>query len=629
MKRSFYVALIALLALVMVLVSCGDTASTGGSGKGGKSFFDGYVIIRGNGNADATPIKNAISERSGVELEVLNSGLGKGTTEQAKEILLGDTGRDASNAVISDLRTGDYIIKKDGDKIVIAGGSVKANAAAITYFVENFLSEDGKSVNIPAEGYTVRGEYLFDSLSVDGVDVKEFKFYDAGSLATGQSMFEWFSDSVIGAEMMTAKELNDGEHYIIYDDRSFAANEFEIKVEDGNLVVLGSFNTVREALEYFKTTYMPALSEKGKTYNITSEDNVLVTVKEPELYTKEQIMSVLEEVYNDNERFIVGEEAGKKVPANQVADSFYKYSGKYPALLGQDLGCYGLDLLDVDDSLWSQFICEYVNYAERGGLLTFSSHWRNPTGNYEYDWADCRGRLGREEKWIELMTEGTELNAEFKKQLDCDARFLAALRDNGLPVIWRPMHEQNGSFFWWCIEQDNGYVLDGSYFANLWKYVYNYYNDVWKLDNLIWEFSANKTNGRNYQNTDYCYPGDEYCDLVGLDWYIGKDVYNLNDAGNSYADLLKLGKITNITEFGLGDEMESENPEYQERVFSSMNLLEDILWRMVDEDDYKVAYVLTWGGRDTIGQMMRAEQFMNSGYIIDLEEMKTLLDSYK
>ncbi len=624
MKRFFIFVLISLLTLVMVLSSCGDS-TTGG---GGKSFFDGYVVIRGGQNVDATPIKNALSERSGVELEVLNSAMGKGATEQAKEILLGDTGRAASNAAMGGMRTGDYVIKQDGDKIVIAGGSTKANAEAVKYFVENFLSEDGKSVNIPAEGYTVRGEYLFDSLSIDGVDVKEFKFYDAGTLATGESMFGWFAESVIGAEMETAKELHEGEHYIIYDDRSFAANEYEIKVEDGNLIILGSFNTVRAALEYFRTTYMPALAEKGKTYNITSEDNVLVTVKEPELYTKEQVMKVLEEVYNDNEKFIVGQEGGKLSTADSTAEDFYESSGKYPALLGQDLGCYGLDLMDVDDSAWSHAICEYVNYAERGGLLTFSSHWRNPTGNYEYDWADCRGKLGREEKWLEVMTEGTELNAEFRKQLDCDARFLAALCDNGVPVIWRPMHEQNGSFFWWCIEQDNGYVLDGSYFVNLWKYVYNYYNDVWKLDNLIWEFSANKTNGRNYERTDYCYPGDEYCDLVGLDWYLGGD-YNLTDEGNSYADLMKLGKITNLTEFGISDSLESENPEYQERVFNSMNLLEDVMLRMVDEDGFKMAYLLTWTGRDTIGQMMRADKFMNSGYIVDLEEMKALLDSYK
>ncbi|MBR3966107.1 MAG: hypothetical protein IKJ91_03430 [Clostridia bacterium] len=624
MKRSFIVALIAVLALVMVLASCGDSSA----GKGGESFFDGYVIIRGTQNVDATPIKNAISERSGVELEVLNSALGKGATEQAKEILLGDTGREASNAAREGMRTCDFVIKQDGDKIVIAGGSTKANAEAVKYFVENFLSADGKGVNIPAEGYTVRGEYLFDALTIDGVDVKEFKFYDAGTLATGESMFTWFADTVIGAEMETAKELQEGEHYIIYDDTSLAANEYEIKVENGNLVILGSFNTVRVALEYFRTTYMPALAEKGKTYNITAEDNVLVTVKEPEMYTKEQVMKVLEEVYNDNERFIVGEEGGKLTPANETAEKFYKASGKYPALLGEDLGCYGLDLMDVDASTWSQYLCEYVNYAEKGGLITLSSHWRNPTGNYEHDWADCRGKLGREAKWQELLTEGTELNLEFKKQLDCDARFLAALRDNGVPVIWRPMHEQNGSFFWWCIEQDNGYVLDGSYFANLWRYVYKYYTEDWQLDNLLWEFAANKTNGRNYQNTDYCYPGDEYCDMVGLDWYLGGE-YNLTDEGNSYADLMKLGKITNLTEFGISDSLEAENPEYQERVFNSMNLLEDVMLRMVDEDGFKMAYLLTWTGRDTIGQMMRADKFMNSGYIIDLEEMKALLDSYK
>lgn len=619
MKKNSYLLLTLLFVLVLVLASCGGEKSGG---------LDDYVIVRGGNNIDASVIKNAIKERSGTEIEVLNSWIGAGETERQMEILIGDTGRAATTSALEGIRTSDYIIKQDGNKIVIVGGSTKATAKAMNYFVENYLSADGKSINIPSEGYTIRGEYLFDNLTIGGVPASEFKFYNAGSLADGSQAFTWFADTAVGAEMETVKELKEGEHYIIYDDTSFIANEYEIKLEDGNLLILGSFNTVREAHNYFMETYIPGIAAKGKTYDITEADNVLIVTKETDIYTKDQLYKALEEVYNDNERFIVGEEAEKLTTAKTTMESFKKASGKYPALLGNDLGCYGLDLRDVDYSFWSKAICEYVDFAEQGGVVTFSSHWRNPTGNYPNDWSDCRGELGHEEKWAELLTDGTELNAEFKIQLDTDALFLKALCNNGVPVIWRPMHEQNGSFFWWCIEQEDGYVLNGSYYANLWKYVYNYYTNDWGLDNLLWEFSANKTNGRNYMATDYCYPGDEYCDLVGLDWYIGGE-YNLTDDGNSYDDLMKLGKITNLTEFGISDSLESENPEYQERVFNSMNLLEDVIFRMIDEDGYKMSYLMTWTGRDTIGQMMRADKFMNSGYIIDLTQMKEILDSYK
>ena len=621
MKKIISILPALLILLALVLTACG-----GGSKATG--FFDGYVIVRGSNNIDASNIKAAIGDRSGTELEIFNSWIGAGETEVAKEILIGDTGRAESTAALEGMRTGDYIIKQDGDKIVIVGGNKKSTINAMNYFIENCLSADGKSVNIPAEGYVVRGEYLFDSLTIGGVPASEFKFYNAGSLSDGSAMFTWFADTAVGAEMETAKEMTDGEHYIIYDDTSFAAYEYEIKVEEGNLIIRGSFNTVRTALEYFMETYIPSIAEKGKTYDLTEADNVLIVTEEREMYTKDQLYKALEEVYNDNERFIVGEEGNKITTASETIKGFYEASGKYPALLGNDLGCYGLDLRDMDYSFWSKAICEYVDFASQGGVITFSSHWRNPTGDFPHDWNDCRGELGHEEKWVELLTEGTELNKEFKEQLDTDALFLSALRDNGVPVIWRPLHEQNGSFFWWCIEQEDGYVLNSSYFVNLWKYVHDYYTKDWGLDNLLWEFGPNKTNGRNYEDVLYCYPGDDYCDMVSLDWYIGGE-YNLNDSGMSYARLMETGKITNMGEFGISDSLEAENPEYQERLFNSMNLLEDIIFRMVDEDGYKMAYLMTWTGRDTLGGMMRADQFMNSGYIIDLTQMKEILDSYK
>ncbi len=612
----------AFVACVFVFSSCGKNES------GAASFFDEYVIVRGSQNIDASPIKNRIVENGGPSLEILNSWIGKGETEQAKEILIGDTGRAETTAALEGMRTGDYTVKQVGDKIIIVGGSASSTIKAIQYFAENCLTEKS-GVNIPAEGYSVKGEYFFEELTIGGVPITDFKFYNAGTLCDGRATFDWLA-STVGAEIETVKEMKDGEHYIICDDRSLKAYEFEIKVEDGNLIILGSFNTVRDALKYFEEVFVPSAAEKGKAYDITEKDNCLVVTEEKEIYTKDQLMKALEEIYNDNERFIIGQEGDQDKTPNETIQNFYEASGKKPALIGQDLGCYGLVLREVDRSFWSHVICEYVDYAAEGGVITFSSHWRNPTGNFEHKWADCRGELGHEEVWNELLTEGTELNAEFMEQIHTDALFLKALQENGVPIIWRPLHEQNGSFFWWCIEQEDGYVLHSSYFVKLWQYVYKYYTEEMGLDNLIWEFAPNKTNGRNYQDVLYCYPGDEYCDMVSLDWYLGGE-YNLNDDGKSYERLMSTGKITNLSEFGLSDGLQSEEPEYQERIFNSMNLLEDVILRMVDEDGYKMAYLLTWtvGSRDTIGCMMRADKLMNSGYIIDLTEMKKILDSYK
>ncbi len=588
--------------------------------------LDGYVIIRGGKNVNATNFQESVLLRSGIEIPIYDSWQADGMTEQKKEILIGDTGRFESSEALKDIRINDYLVSLVGDKIVVVGGSSKSIFKAMQYLSDNCLSLDGKSLSIPKDGYRISDEYMFENLTIDGIPASEFKFYNAGSLTNGREMFDWFSAEVVGADMKTAEKMVEGEHYIILDDTSFKAYEYDIKIEDGNLIVRGSYFTAKHAREHFMTSFLSDISAKSRTYNLTSADNVHVVTDTKDIYTKDQLYKALELVYNDNEKFIVGEEANKLTTAFDTMERFRKYSGKYPALLGNDLGCYGLDLRDIDKSQWSKAICEYVDFASRGGIITFSSHWRNPTGNYKYDWADCRQLLGKEDKWVELLTEGTALNAEFKEQITVDGMFLQALRDNGVPVIWRPMHEMNGSFFWFCIEQGD-YVLDAKYFVNMWRYVHDYYTNELGLDNLLWEYGPNISNG-NYQDVMYCYVGDDYCDLVSLDWYT-KGNYEIEGSGMSYKKLMETGKITNMGEFGLSDNLEADEARYQERVFSAMNLLEDIMLRMVNENGYKMAYLLTWTGRDTIGSMMRAEQFMNSGYIIDLSEMKEIFDSLK
>ena len=46
------------------------------------------------------------------------------------------------------------------------------------------------------------------------------------------------------------------------------------------------------------------------------------------------------------------------------------------------------------------------------------------------------------------LTEGTWQNAEMKKQLAQVAGFLSLLKDAGIPVLWRPLHEAAGDYTW-------------------------------------------------------------------------------------------------------------------------------------------------------------------------------------
>jgi beta-mannanase len=77
-------------------------------------------------------------------------------------------------------------------------------------------------------------------------------------------------------------------------------------------------------------------------------------------------------------------------------------------------------------------------------VITISWHLNNPlTGKSAWDPAPGT---------VESILPGGEKNALYKSWLDKVAAFMLDLKGkNGeyIPVIFRPFHELNGSWFWW------------------------------------------------------------------------------------------------------------------------------------------------------------------------------------
>jgi len=84
---------------------------------------------------------------------------------------------------------------------------------------------------------------------------------------------------------------------------------------------------------------------------------------------------------------------------------------------------------------------------------------------------------------------------------------LKRLQDAGVPILWRPLHEASGGWFWWgtCRESN----------IKLWKLMYDRMTNHHGLNNLIWVW--------NGQHADW-YPGDDYVDIIGEDIYPGERV---------------------------------------------------------------------------------------------------------
>jgi mannan endo-1,4-beta-mannosidase len=155
---------------------------------------------------------------------------------------------------------------------------------------------------------------------------------------------------------------------------------------------------------------------------------------------------------------------------------------------------------------------------QRGHIITLMWHCCFPTygdrGPYDSLWQV--GRLPSEETWQELTTPGTDLHSAWTTQVDRIVPYLARLRDAGVPVIWRPYHELNGVWFWWC----NKPGPEG--FAKLWRMMHDRYTNHHQLNNLLWVYNTNAPRDRENDEAyayDLFYPGGEQVDVLAADVY--------------------------------------------------------------------------------------------------------------
>ncbi len=101
------------------------------------------------------------------------------------------------------------------------------------------------------------------------------------------------------------------------------------------------------------------------------------------------------------------------------------------------------------------------------------------------------------------LTDGTWENQVINEDLERIATYLKLLADKDIPVLWRPLHEASGQWFWWGESAESH--------KELWIKMYNYFKNE-GINNLIWVWTSEGN------DTDW-YPGDEYVDIVGFDLY--------------------------------------------------------------------------------------------------------------
>lgn len=428
--------------------------------------------------------------------------------------------------------------KLSNDMSVISGGNASGGKSVGKF--ENDRSYCQIKINVPSDGIY---DIVIRSMGIGGL--KENDIYtDGKKVGTFTSENNKFSDYTVNAVSLTK-----GDH---------------------NIRIIKSWGWI----ELDKITVKTGAKISNSTYNVTSSlVNRNATANTKKLY------SFLKDSYG--KYVITGQQCDGGINGNEFK-AIKNLTGDYPALLGLDMMDYTPSRTALGAS--SSAVEKAIEFANKGGIVTFCWHWNAPT---EYLNSTANSPDGW---WGGFYTQSSKFDiakvmngqdAKGKKLLDRDikeiAKQLKRLEKAGVPVIWRPLHEGSGGWFWWGAKGSDAY-------KKLWKYLYKELTNTYGCNNLIWVY--------NGQSADW-YPGDEYVDIVGEDIYPGNHVYD--PQVSRFRQAINYGsktKITALTENGCIFDIDSA---------VSINAL----W----------SWFMTWGGEFTVNGSNYSEKYTEKSVI--------------
>jgi len=186
-----------------------------------------------------------------------------------------------------------------------------------------------------------------------------------------------------------------------------------------------------------------------------------------------------------------------------------RISGTHPAVVGIDtLSFTGYE------GTFSQAVAVTKQLHREKVIVTLSMHAPN--------FALCDDAFSgyspnrTEPKIVAEIMPGGRYNADFLRYLDIIAEYASAVTaDSGelIPVIFRPFHENNGSWFWWGADHCTAYE-----YKELFRYTILYLQKEKGIHNFLYAYSPN---GPFADEEEYLsrYPGDDFIDIIGFDMY--------------------------------------------------------------------------------------------------------------
>ena len=294
-------------------------------------------------------------------------------------------------------------------------------------------------------------------------------------------------------------------------DLTFPANNAFFDFDAGNLSLKAGQNTITIDANWgwmnfdkFTLTSVPAPAPHNYTTTVSSLINPNANQKVKDLYAYlrsnygTNIISGHTDGYYDTVKALT-----KESPMIRTYD-FQHYSQGYSYKWNNTCQCQGFGF---DDDGTTQKAINWYNSTNGKGIVGFHWHWHSPSG----------GTAGKNTFYTDqttfdaskAVTSGTTENIAIIRDIDSIASQLKKLEKAGVPIMFRPLHEAGGAWFWWGAK-------GAAVTKQLWDIVYNRINNYHKINNLIWVWST--------PEADW-YPGNSKVDIIGYDSYPGAYSY--------------------------------------------------------------------------------------------------------
>ncbi|PUA30490.1 MAG: hypothetical protein B0W54_08390 [Cellvibrio sp. 79] len=264
-------------------------------------------------------------------------------------------------------------------------------------------------------------------------------------------------------------------------------------------------------------------------------------------------------------------------------------TGEAPGIIGVD---YEHDKIATPAQL-SAVNKTLIEYWNSGGLISINWAPHNPWWNDEKNiidnpgiWNHTRTNGGDMSKvdLTQLLNPQSPMHKIWRRKLDRIASALTELQQADVVILWRPLQEMNGNWFWWGISSAPN---DPQPYINLWIDMHRYFTEEKKLNNLLWVYSPNQgpklTERSLIKPIDWRYPGAQYVDVI---------------AGTAYNNSLEIRDYKNYQQFKKPIAMAEFGPAAGDKPSRTGTFDTRLYAKQLQKKYPDIAYWMSWSSWD-------------------------------